>query len=146
MIAKGEFAAQVVEANLTVAQTGTEQVAVRFRLLEGPDEGSTIVEFFALTDNALAYTVEKLRTCGWGDDLGELSGMIDTKVRLVIKHEDSRDGKTRARVQFVNAFREAPKLSADQAAGVASKWKDKIAAIKAASGEPAVNGQTKAPF
>lgn len=138
MISKGDFGAEVVAAALTVAQgTGTEQVAVQFRFMEGADEGSTITEYLALSDAALPYTVEKLRTCGWtGDDISVLDMLVGTRVRLKVVHEDYQ-GKTRARVRFINPWRELKRLAAEETQGIAARLRSKIAAIDAAAGNGA---------
>ena len=41
----------------------------------------------------------------------------DTKVRLVLAHEEY-NGKTRARVRFINAYREQVKLEADKVGAI----------------------------
>lgn len=143
MYAKGEFLAEVIGGALTVAQTGTEQAAMQFRFLEGPSEGQTISEYLALSDAALPYSLPKLRTCGWtGDDIGDLSMCVGTKVRLVIKHEEYM-GKTRARVQFINKVRELPKLEESKRLTIAERLKAKIAAIEAQA--PATSGNGAQP-
>lgn len=135
MISKGEFGAEVLGGTLTTAQgTGTEQVAVQFRIWEGPDEGSTISEYLALTDAALPYSIEKLRTCGWtGDDISDLSMIAGTRVRLKIIHEEY-NGRSKARVKFINAWREPKKLEAEAQRGIADRLRSKIAALDAAAG------------
>lgn len=134
----GTWKAEVLAAGLTSSPNkGTPQVAIEFKLLEGPDAGGRITHYAAITEKRLEYTVKELRACGWsGDDLDDLSSVVaGTPVDLVLAEEEY-EGKTRTKVAFINepgrmAGGPAPK-------GVGQAWRDRIRALSGASG--------KAPF
>lgn len=86
---------------------GTPQIALGFRMSPGDaDERRVITHFRFFTDAALEYAVKDLRTLGWkGDDLGSIDeAELANEVELVVEHEVGQDGKTRAKVVFVNAI------------------------------------------
>lgn len=126
--ATGKFIATVEGAMLTTSPSkGTEQVAVEFRIMEGPDNGARITHYAALTDARLPYTVKELRICGWqGDSLADLSSVIGTEVELVLD-EETYNGKTRTKVKFIN--KPGGAKSAENAPAIAEKWRAKIAAL-----------------
>lgn len=128
MYATGKYIATVEGGMLTRSSSkGTEQVAVEFRLAEGPDNGSRITAYLALTEGRLPYTVKELRICGWqGDDLSNLDSIKGNEVELVLD-EDTYNGKTRVKVAFIN--RPGGPKSVSDASAIAEKWKPKIAAL-----------------
>jgi hypothetical protein len=83
---------------------GTLQVYVAFAVLDGPYAGRRLGWFGYFTDNTVERTIESLRLCGLkGDDLAAaVTGPLDQEVQLVVEHE-TYDGKTRAKVVWVNA-------------------------------------------
>lgn len=103
MIQAGSYRARAVDYQFGFAETGTEQVAVTFEIVEeGEYQGSTITWFGFFTDATAERTIEALRTCGWqGDNLGDLTGIDRNEVSLVIVHEPY-NGKQIARVKWVN--------------------------------------------
>ena len=135
MFTTGRFIAAVEGAMLTKSSNkGTEQVAVEFRLLEGPNSGQRITAYLALTEARLPYTVKELRICGFqGDDLTALDGLKGTEVELVLD-DDTYNGKTRTKVSFINKPG-GPKEASDKAA-VAAKWRAKIAALPKEAEQP----------
>lgn len=140
--ANGKWRAAVVSGHLTVAKTGTEQIAVKFGLRSGPDEGSEITEYLALTDKALPYTLEKLRTCGWqGDNVEDLSS-LGGEVDITIADEVGRDGVARARVKYIDPPGAAGTPVPE---GVGAKWREKIRALGGVPGG-GTPGNGKAPF
>jgi len=96
----GTFEAEVIEHAITESSKGTPQVAVKFETSEGEITG-----WFALTDKAAEYTVEKLRAMGFqGDDLSQINDgqcMVGNQCNLVIEHDEYKD-KVNARIKFVN--------------------------------------------
>lgn len=103
MIEAGTFKARGVEAALAVAGNGSEQVAVQFVLLEGPDEGKHITYYGYFTDKTTERTIDSLRLCGWdGDDLSDLTGIDANEVYLVIEHDENDKGEARATVRWIN--------------------------------------------
>lgn len=105
MIEPGFYKAKAVTWALGKASTGKEQVAVEFALYDADGvEGPHLTWFGYFTDNTFESTLKALRTCGWkGADLSDLQGLDANEVQLVIEHE-VYDGKTRARVRWVNAL------------------------------------------
>src|SRR5579872_2986178 len=103
MIPAGNYKARVVEHQFGYAETGTEQVALTFEIVEAGDfEGQTITWFGFFTEATAERTVEALRTCGWeGDDLSNLAGVDRNEVVLVVAHEQY-NGKQVARVKWIN--------------------------------------------
>lgn len=97
MIQPGKYRARAVEGDYGVAQTGTEQVAILFELL---DTGEQITWYGYLSDRAADRTIESLITCGV-TDLQTLAGLGSEEVELDIEH-DTYNGTTRARVKWVN--------------------------------------------
>ena len=129
-IEDGKYRARVANgsAQITKSSRGTPQAAVVFDLLDYP--GQTITMFAALSDAALAYTVEKLRTCGWrGCDLADLSG-LDAEVILVVEAEEY-NGKWTSKVKYVNAVGAsfANALAGDDLAAFSASMKSKILAL-----------------
>jgi hypothetical protein len=70
---KGRYSARAVSWQLGEAGTGTPQVGIEFRIEDGDQKGERISGYFALSDAAAEYTLQKLRNCGWrGTDISEL--------------------------------------------------------------------------
>lgn len=96
----GTFDAEVIEHAITESSKGTPQVAVKFETSEGEITG-----WFALTDKAAEYTIQKLRVMGFqGDDLSQINDgrcMVGNQCTLVIEHDEYND-KINARIKFVN--------------------------------------------
>jgi hypothetical protein len=97
MVGKGAHRARAVEWNLGVAGTGKEQVAVRFQVVAGPDEGLYVAwyGYFNTPENA-KRSMASLRHCGWrGNDILDLTGLDANEVEIVVEH-DAHEGTTRA--------------------------------------------------
>lgn len=123
---EGTFLAEVLGAVLTQAKTGTVQVAIEFRLAEGPDAGSRITAYKPVTEKALKYTVADLRTCGWkGDDLEDLTSVKGGQVELVLAAEEF-NGKVTTKVKFIN---EPGAAGAPAPQGIGKEWRDRIRAL-----------------
>lgn len=88
------------------SNTGKEQCALQFELLEGPDKGRKISAFLYFTqDTNTKRSVESLQYCGCtfpDGDVFNLDGFGTQDVRLVIEHEEW-EGKTRAKVKWINS-------------------------------------------
>jgi hypothetical protein len=134
MIEEGTFRARAVDADLGWTQGGKPQVAVTFEILEGEDTGRNITWYGYFTDRTKERTIESLRFCGWkGDDISDLSSVNgDGEVSLVIEHEEY-EGKTRAKVQWVNGggARLAKPMDANDAKAFAAKLKGIVAGVDA---------------
>ena len=98
MIEPGRYRARAIEGVLGKAKTGTEQIEVRFQLLDVA-QSLTWRGFF--TDATEERTMKALEISGWKwtplcfpEDAPEVS--------LVIEHEEGQDGKTYPKVRWVN--------------------------------------------
>src|ERR1700737_157979 len=103
MLPKGRYRAKAVDAQLGFSPNkGTEQVVVEFEILDEEHAGERITWIGYFAENTSERTIESLRICGWKtDDVSDLRGIGDNEVQLVVEHEPYQ-GKTFARVQFVN--------------------------------------------
>jgi hypothetical protein len=147
---KGRYRAKAVAWQLGEASTGTPQVGVEFAIEDGDHKGERISGYFALSDAAAEYTLEKLRNCGWtGNDITELENdktMGSKVVELVVEPEDqvkngkpviddeSGEVKQRLRIQFVNragGLAMKATLTDDKKKLLAAKMRGKLAAIDA---------------
>jgi len=112
MIKAGTFRARAVEGDLGIAQTGKEQVHIKFCITSGPDEGQHVIWFgyFNSPENA-KRTLESLRFCGWaGTDISDLTGIDANEVEVVVEQEEY-NGKTRAKVRWINEIGGGPSVS-----------------------------------
>lgn len=135
----GDYRAKAIEAVLGRSSKGTEQVAVRFALLDFPQQTITWYGFFS--DAAFEITMRGLRAAGFtGDNLADLSSLredVSPEVVLVVEH-DEYQGKVRARVKFINglggmAVKDA--LDDVEAKAFAQRMKGRVLAFdRAASG------------
>lgn len=102
MIDQGRYRAKAVDWELGVAGTGTEQIAIRFELLDD-EQHRTIIYYGYFTDGALKWTLQTLRNCGWeGVDLDDLTGLDSEEVSITVEHEEDQNGEIRAKVGWVN--------------------------------------------
>jgi hypothetical protein len=150
ILAAGNYRARAIEGALSFTNTGKEQVAVRFELLDFPQQ--TITWFGYFTENTTQSTFRALRTAGWrGEDLSDLSDLAREdrpEVLLAVEHEKYKD-KTYAKVRWVNSAT-GPALKAsmppDQAKAFAARMRDQLAAFDAvskAAAPPKSNGAAK---
>src|SRR3954468_14263609 len=104
-------------------KAGEPKISMRFKL----STGETIYWYGYFSENARDRTVKALRLVGFvGDSLADASNQrLNQPVQLVIKHEEY-NGKTSAKVQYVNPPRAAfdssklSKFSAEMRAAVAN--------------------------
>jgi hypothetical protein len=83
----------------------TPQVAVFFAILDdGPYRGRRLLWMGYFTENSTDRTIEALRLCGFkGDDLAALPNQdLDLEVSVTVENEEY-EGKTRAKIAWVNA-------------------------------------------
>jgi hypothetical protein len=129
-------------AQLGMSLAGNQQVLVQFKILEGPAMGRTIPWWGSFTDKSWTRTMEALRYCGFkGDDLYELPGQaLDQEVGIVVEHSEYQ-GKTNARVRWVNAPSSGVKLAKpmdqNQLRNFSAMMKAKVAQVKAVEGKKA---------
>jgi len=102
MLADGKYKARAQTLDVSITSKGTEQVVVWFDVVEGPCAGESAPWFGYLTPKARGRTLEALVYMGVRD-VGDLdfSGYNRNVVEIVVEQNEYQ-GKTRARVQWVN--------------------------------------------
>lgn len=113
----------------------SEQFAIEFEVVEGPQSGERITAFLSFSDKAFKYTMEKIRAAGlMGGDLTDLRRNTDAPVRIFCK-EDTYNGKTTVKVAFVGERKGIGKtMDAQEARSFAARMKGQIAAYDAEAG------------
>lgn len=135
-------------AQLGMSTTGNQQVLVQFEILEGPMAGRRIPWWGSFTDKSWTRTMEALRYCGFkSDDMYLLPEQtLDQEVAIVVEHSEYQ-GKTNARVRWVNAPHSGVKLAKpmnpSELRNFSAMMKAKAAQVKAVDGQKA--GSTPAP-
>jgi hypothetical protein len=64
LIEAGFYQTEVIDYEKTVAKTGTEQIKVKHRIVEGESEGATIFDWLALSDAAMWRVGSFMLACG----------------------------------------------------------------------------------
>jgi hypothetical protein len=144
MIGNGKYKARATTGALGKADTGSYQVLVDFEITDGDHKGSHLAWFGYFTEKTQDRTIESLRHCGWvGDDLDNLTGINTNEVQIVVELEE-HDGKTRPKIQWVNALGSGMKLknplSVADAKSFAQRMKGAVIAQRAKAGA-APNGR-----
>jgi hypothetical protein len=104
VIPEGKYKARGVEGALSETSKGNPQVAILIEIIEGEHAGENYTWYGHFTEKTEERTLESLRHLGWStDDLTDLTGIDANEVSITIGHEDDQEGKTRARVRWVNA-------------------------------------------
>lgn len=110
-IANGTYKAKAIDAKLGESSNGNPQVGVLFEITqEGESNGLRIPWYGSFSDakcgdeTVADRTLRSLEYCGWGGDMSDLSGVVESgnEVSIVVEAE-TYQGKTRAKVQWVNA-------------------------------------------
>jgi hypothetical protein len=134
MIRAGTYKARAKEWAFGLSQTGKEQIAITFDILDEEERGETITWYGYFSDAALNRTVEALHYCGWdGDNLEQIGHLKDHEVQLVVEDEEY-EGKVRTKVRWVNAIRD--QLPPEEQRDIAQRICDRILAKKRAAAEP----------
>src|SRR5262245_29064894 len=103
MIEAGTYKAKGRDAVMGKTSKGVEQVAVSFEILDGPEKGKSITWYGYFTEKTVDRTLESLEHCGWdGESLSSHSTACNLEVSIVVTHE-TFEGKTSAKVKWVNA-------------------------------------------
>lgn len=86
------------------AGTGSEQIAVVFRITKGDYQGHEITWFGSFaSEKSTEIALKALRNCGWkGTNVTDLAGIDSEEVELVVSEDNDQDGNPRIRVQWVN--------------------------------------------
>lgn len=135
---KRYYRAKAKEWTLSETKQGAPMVVVLFDVLtEGATEKSLTWRGL-FTEKTVDRTIESLRYCGFeGDDLLTLEGLDKNEVDLVVEDE-LYEGKTYARVQWVNKPRNLSVktvLEGDKAKAFAAEMKARFRAFDAGSGK-----------
>jgi hypothetical protein len=110
--------AKAIGASIGSSKNGSLQVAVTCQLLSSELAGETITYIGTVSEKAVEYLVAALDAFGWtGDDPMDFKDvsparaqeLLPNEVELVLENE-TYDGKTRARVKFVNSASRVTKL------------------------------------
>lgn len=144
MIAEGKYKVRAIEGALTQAKTGTEMVQVIVELLDGDNVGQTMRWDGFLTEKTAQRTLESLRHMGWrGDMLDDLTGITENEVFAVVEHETNDEGKTYARVKWINGRGAGIRDEARMAPAAAKSLAQRFAAM--ARGTRSGGGAAQAP-
>ena len=131
----------VEDVQFGMSHGGNEQIAVPFVVTQGDAQGETITWFGSFTDKAVEITLKALRACGWqGDDLNDLTGVVDNEVELVCAVETYNE-KTSLKVKWVNKPGEGKvklerPLDGGQRAAFAARMKGTVIALRQGEGRP----------
>lgn len=104
LIATGSYLAELIGWEYGFTKNNHAQLALQFRLLDGPDQGRTIPAYRNFADGAIEYTFEAMTALGWdGESVDNPEGLGTKQVMLVINHEEY-NGKWNAKVQYINSL------------------------------------------
>lgn len=150
-IPEGKYIARATGAEWGVTDRGKDFCAVNFKISEGEIEGERITAYlYFSTDENSRRSVESLRYCGCsfpGNDVTDLEGLGSIDCQLVVEHEEW-EGKTRAKVKWINALRgagvrEEQKMNAGARRSFAARMK--AAVIATGGGQPSATKQAPPP-
>lgn len=136
----GRYRGRAVEGALGITGKGTEQIGVRFALLDRPGEHITWYGFF--TSAAKHITIAALRVAGFiGADLSDLSSLSrpDAPEVLLVVENEEYDGTVRPKVKWVNpvgGLAMKDQITGQAAAAFAARMKGEFAAYDAAAPGP----------
>lgn len=153
MLPEATYRAVVTDHGWGTSTNGKTQLALCFKVLEGPQAGQAITDYKYFSGKAAEFTFKALRACGWkGNDLENL-GKLDQAVDIVIEHEDYTDNEgntsAKAKVKWVNspggtvALKDP--LSKDALRMFAASMKSQAASIKEVDGPKVDASQTQTP-
>ena len=145
----GKHRARAKSAALGLTSTGKEQVGVEFEILTDGHVGTSITWYGYFTEDTTERTIKSLRICGWaGTELDNLNGIDSNEVELEVE-EDTYNGKTSAKVKWINkpgGLAMKSQLDPVQARSFAQRMKGAIAALDKATGtKPAQRPAARAP-
>lgn len=100
----GKYHAKAVQAMLGVAETGTELVAIQFKILDEPHVDELITYRGYFTEKTERRVIESLKHCGWTGNWETWEGLTENTVLLDVQDEkDLKTGEIRGtRVAWVN--------------------------------------------
>jgi hypothetical protein len=141
------------------AKTGTKQVLMQFKILDGEHAGRTVPWIGYFTANTVDTTLKALRTAGMkGDDLSKLMGdnaqELNQAVQIVVEMKPNADGsKSYPAVRWVNSpgggagFSLKKPMAKSDMLKFASQMKSRLKATPEVSGvEPGESAGEDDPF
>lgn len=130
------YTAQAVDGYLSHTKDGKEQIVVKFAIVGGQHDGQAVNWTGYFTDKTFDRTIQSLRYCGWrGEDIDDLTGIDANEVEIVVDH-NTYDGKTFARVAWVNQIGGKARMPASEARAFAESIKGRIARMTPVEPEP----------
>lgn len=134
LLPEANYEAVIDTFGLSESKAGAPQFAVSFKITEeGPHKGKNIMWFGSLKEGKpMDITIKSLTVMGMKSDDLDDKNLLDksTPVQLVIRHE-TWDGKTNARVKFINKIGGGSFKAIGDGAKVSLSLKDKIRASQA---------------
>jgi len=132
----GKYTARATDVALGMTETGKEQIAVSFEVVDGDQAGEEITWYGYFTEKTAERTIESLRHMGWqGNDLAAIAvDQLPNEVSIVVD-ADEYNGVTRMKVQWVNragaglALR--TRMAPDAASSFAARMKGLCMSVKA---------------
>ena len=145
----GKYRARAVQAMLGVAETGTELVAIQFRVLDEPHVDELITYRGYFTEKTSRRVIESLKHCGWtSGDWETWAGLTDNEVMLDVQEDRGKDGEIRGtRVAWVNplqSFGLKTTMDAVQRKSFSARMKGLVTEVLSSNGQrpqaPKTNG------
>ena len=114
MLEPGVHRARATQRELGKNQRGNSQVALVFKILEGPFQGETVRYYGVLTEKTRDFVLRGLTLCGWtvevATDDKTLVGVCDNQVDIYVIHEKF-DGRRMVNVSGSTTLREPWRVS-----------------------------------
>lgn len=102
-IAPGTYKAMPRDAVMGKTSKGAEQLGIAFEILDGDEKGKTITAYLYFSEKSVDRTLESLEHCGWdGESLRDLRTALTREVSIVVEL-DTYEGKTSAKVRWINS-------------------------------------------
>ena len=107
---KGKYRARADrEVEWGTSDKGSDYCVVDFQVTQGELQGDHIKAWLYFTEATRDRSIESLRYCGCtfpANDITDVTGIDANEVEIVVDHE-TYEGKTKAKVKWVNAARGA---------------------------------------
>ena len=103
MLNEGTYKAKPISHDMSYTKAGDEMIGVALEITAPEScQGQFITWYGTFGEKALRFTKEALRNMGFvGNNLAEMQ--LDQEVQITVEH-DEWDGKTRAKVRWVNSL------------------------------------------
>lgn len=136
----GKYHARAVQAMLGVAETGTELVAIQFKILDEPHVDELITYRGYFTEKTERRVIESLKHCGWAGNWETWEGLTENTVILDVQEDrDMKTGEIRGtRVAWVNpvqSFGLKNNMDAVQRKSFSARMKGLVTEVLSSSGQ-----------